>query len=62
MCMKVISNKYRLAVHIFMVIFFVFTMLPSSANAQIKETANKDKPKKADCYPHVSSVPSTKIS
>jgi rare lipoprotein A len=44
--MKVISIKYRLAVHIFMVIFFVFTMLPSSANAQTKETVNKDKQKK----------------
>ncbi len=45
--MKVISFKYILAVHIFMVIFFAFTMLPSSVNAQKKETVSKDSPKKA---------------
>ena len=46
MCMKVISNKYRLAVYIFIVIFFVFTMLPSSANAQKKDKVIKEHTKK----------------
>lgn len=46
MCMKSISLKYRLTVHIFTVIFFVFFVLPLPSNAQTKETVNKDKPKK----------------
>lgn len=41
------SVKYILTFHIFMVIFFAFTMLPSSVNAQTNKTVNKEKPKKA---------------
>ncbi len=44
--MKAISIKYRLAVHIFMVIFFVFTLPPSAANAQNNDTVNKGRSKK----------------
>jgi rare lipoprotein A len=46
MCMKAIAIKYRSAVHILMVIPFVFSLLPSSVNAQKKDTVSKDNPKK----------------
>ena len=45
-CNKVISNKYKLAIHIFMVIFYVFIILPSSVNAQKKDKILKEHAKK----------------
>lgn len=44
--MKSVSIKYRLAVQIFVVIFLVFTILPSYINAQTKETVNKARSQK----------------
>lgn len=44
--MKTIFSKYSLAAHIFTVIFFVFFIFSSPANAQTNEPVNKDKPKK----------------
>ncbi|MFZ1453648.1 MAG: septal ring lytic transglycosylase RlpA family protein, partial [Ferruginibacter sp.] len=45
--MKPISIKYRLTVHIFMVILLVVTLPTSAAYAQKNETENKGKSKKA---------------
>ncbi len=47
MCMKAISIKYRLTVHIFMVILFIVSLPPSAANAQRNDSVNKGKSKKA---------------
>jgi rare lipoprotein A len=44
--MKSISLKYRLTVHFFTMILVVFFVFPLHSNAQTKETAIKDKPKK----------------